>query len=185
MRGVSVIAFALIVAGCGRAPIDDRLIAAPDDADRAPEGCGAEAGGSDDLASEPAEWLDDEEYIRWQDVDGCPIRVDVVAHVRGDEQCAWQDVDLLTVGVPLGASTAGNAERRTYYWDPSRALSEMPIGVGTIEREHMPESAVDTGLRLDGTELWVDDLDPTVMYHVLGDEVAVWQLDRFGQATCT
>lgn len=177
----------LLAAACGREGVDGRLIAEAADGERAPEGCGATAGARDDLAAEPAAWLEAAEYIRWQDVDGCPIRVDVVAHSRGSERCNWEDVDFLTIGVPIGASIDGAEEARTYFWDPTGALDQVPIGAGSesIESLYLPESAIDTGLRLDGKELWYDELDPTVLFHVGGDRAEVWQLDQFEQLTCS
>ena len=49
-----------------------------------------------------------------------------------------------------------------------------PFGT-EIERANLPGSAVDTGFRRNGHELWLDESDESVIYIVAGDTVQVWE----------
>lgn len=180
-----VVLLAFLGAACDGSGIDDRLIATPDDTVLAPSGCGARPGGVDDLTAEPTDWLQYGEYVRWSDRDRCPVRVDVVAHVRGPEHCGWAEVDFLTVGDPVGTPITESARSYRYYWDPTGALADQPVPTtGSMPVDELPASAYDSGFRLDGTELWFDSADRTVAYRVLSDDVDVWRLDEASALVC-
>jgi hypothetical protein len=174
----------LAIASCGgTSGVDDRLVADTDDGEFVPDECGL-GGSFDDLELEPAQWLDEREYVRWQDVDGCPVRVDVVGHVYGDIACGWERVEFIAIGWPVGTSYAGAATEHRYYWDPDGLLGEIAPPTSVMPRSDMPMSASDTGFRLDGMELWVDALDENRIFRITGEDVEVWPRDIDGTIRC-
>ena len=44
----------------------------------------------------------------------------------------------------------------------------------------MPDTALDTGYRRDGSELWLDEENEAVLYRVSGDTVEAFQLSSSG-----
>lgn len=78
-----------------------------------PTGCESEPGSPTDLASEPAGWLAFGRYLRLTDLDGCPIRIDVISHIRGFEHCGSQSAEFITIGRELGESIGTRRACRT------------------------------------------------------------------------
>ena len=139
-----------------------------------PVGCDAEPGSPTDLDSEPAHWLVFGNYMRWEDGNGCPVRVDVIAHIRGAEHCEYEEAEFISLGPTLGESFSTSENSTRYIWNadgviPGTAAGEyIPLSV-------VPGSAIDTEYRQDETELWIDPTDPTGIYLIRGEEVRFFQ----------
>jgi hypothetical protein len=71
-------------------------------------------------------------------------------------------------------------------WDPTGALNGLNgIGRGiSIDAAELPDSADDTGYRLDGTELWVDTADSEVAYLLHDQRADILTQDVGQQAGC-
>jgi hypothetical protein len=169
-------------------PSDDLKASTHDAADAAPR-CGQVPNGPDDLTAEPRSWVQDGLHYRWHDRDGCPVRVDVVSHIRGPEHCDWQNVQFITIGEPIGTSIGqrqADPAARRFVWDPTGALNGLNgIGRGiSIDAAELPDSADDTGYRLDGTELWVDTADSEVAYLLHDQRADILTQDVGQQAGC-
>lgn len=155
--------------------------------------CETSDGSPVDLAAEPAEWLVWDSYIRWRDADDCPVRIDVVAHVRGSNRCGWRGAEFLTMGRPIGERIGKRysvTSTSRFLWDPDAVLPRGPFG-NSIPLDELPVDAVDTGFRLPASarmvdetteppddsklQLFIDDVaDPATLYLIDGDEVEVW-----------
>lgn len=152
-----------------------------------PQGCRSERGSPTDLDAEPAEWLLYGQYTRWSDTAGCPVRVDVISQYDGPEHCGWQGVDFLTVGRPIGTSFKDDENTAdTYVWDPDDRLADVDdIDRGRhIDITELPPTATDTGYRLDGVELWLDNDNRDVAYQVDGSDVKVLVRDAPRRLLC-
>ena len=171
----------VMVAACASGGVPDELRARSDDGETAPAGCGGESDGPEDLTAEPALRRTAERY-RWRDQHGCPIRVDVIVHLRGDdEHCDMGSVEIIRVGTPLGTSidNFSDPEVRTFVWDPSNVLGptdDVDRSL-TIDRGQLPSTAIDSGYRLDGVELWTDSGSDDVLYRVRDDRAQVLMQD--------
>lgn len=155
--------------------------------------CETSDGSSLDLAAEPTDWPIWDSYIRWSDADGCPLRLDVVAHVRGSDRCGWQGAEFITMGRPIGGPIGKRYSVEStsrFLWDPDAVLPRGPFGE-LLDSEDLEAPTVDSGFRLmesqrstvddlsqtaDGSyALHVDDLDdPTILYLRLDGRVEVW-----------
>lgn len=155
--------------------------------------CETSDGSALDLAAEPSDWLIWDSYIRWADTDGCPLRLDVVAHVRGSERCGWQGAEFITMGRPIGEPIGKRYSLEStsrFLWDPDAVLPKGPFGE-VLDEDDLEVAVVDSGFRLtesqrltvdelsqttDGSySLHVDDLDdPTTLFLMLDDRVEVW-----------
>jgi hypothetical protein len=151
-----------------------------------PQDCPSEPGSPTDLDAEPAEWLLYGQYTRWSDTAGCPVRIDVISQVDGPEHCDWQGADFLTVGRPIGTSFEDDRRANTYVWDPDDRLADVDdVDRGQhIDIRDLPSTAVDTGYRLDGVELWLDDQNRDVAYRVDGSNVEVLVRDATHRLLC-
>lgn len=191
----SLIAFCFLAAACGGAGIGpatgqdlsaDATVAMTVEVEgegplvvTRPKGCGAEPGSPTDLSAEPAHWLAFGTYLRWTDTDGCPVRIDVISHIRGAGHCNWQAAEFITIGNPLGASFASGLSPETtnrYVWDPTGVLPDGPYG-DTLASAELPSSADDTGFRREGAALWLNADDESVLYRVRGEVVEIWLRD--------
>ena len=142
--------------------------------------CDAQSGSPIDLASEPQDWLQYGAYLRWTDSDGCLVRIDVISHHHGAAHCGWQTMESITIGRPIGASIgAGALAANRYVWDSRGVLPDGPIG-SEMQLSDMPVTAFDTGYRRDGSELWLDENDDSVLYRVSGNSVEAFQLSSSG-----
>jgi hypothetical protein len=142
--------------------------------------CDAQPGSPIDLASEPRDWLQYDVYLRWTDSDGCLVRIDVISHHQGAAHCGWQSMESITVGRPFGSSiAAGASTANRYVWDPRGVLPDGPIGL-ELNLPDMPVTAFYTGYQRDGTELWLDEIDESVLYRVTGDTVEAFELSSSG-----
>lgn len=137
-----------------------------------PEGCPSDPGSTTDLRAEPPMYVRPglPEWERWTDEAGCEIRLDVISMVAGPDHCGWETATFISTGTPIGAPkprVAGD-ETRTFIWDPEQVL----VRIDGIDRSislpiaDLAGRAADTGFRHDNTQLWLDDVDPSVAYMV-------------------
>lgn len=149
----------------------------------------AEAGSPTDLASEPTEWLQYNDYLRWQDEAGCNVRVDVISNSMGPDHCGWTKAEWLTIGDPVGTSVGQeqiSEDARTYIWDPEGDLG-VDDGIDratTLPVDELPETAAATGYQRDGGELWLDPKDPDHAYRVRDGEAQRFALDPDHRMLC-
>jgi hypothetical protein len=139
-----------------------------------PLGCDAESGSAVDLESEPAFWLAFGDYMRWVDIDGCPVRIDVIAHHHLAEHCGWGAAESITVGQTLDEPFENSENSRRFVWNRDGVIPGFESGA-TIPRASLPDSARDTGYRQGQAELWVDDSDTSVLL-IVNDSVKVFRL---------
>jgi len=90
-------------------------------------------------------------------------------------------VEIIRVGTPLGTSidNFSDPEVRTFVWDPSNVLGptdDVDRSL-TIDRGQLPSTAIDSGYRLDGVELWTDSGSDDVLYRVRDDRAQVLMQD--------
>ena len=166
-----VVGYPTVVAieSIGRPPVVD-LVVRDFEPIVQPTGCRAEPGAPTDLAAEPLEWLIYTDFIRWVDGAGCPVRIDVISDVMGPRHCGWETSEWITIGTPLGApirTEAGTAAAtaRTFIWDPNGAINprlpDVSMSVGDL-----PTTAAASQYRVADAQLWLDELDPDVLYCV-------------------
>jgi hypothetical protein len=62
--------------------------------------CMANPGSPLDVAGEP-DWRQYADYFPWTDVDGCLVRIDVLAERAGPDHCGWEDSRVLITGPSL------------------------------------------------------------------------------------
>lgn len=144
--------------------------------------CEAESGSPIDLASEPKDWLQYGSYLRWIDGDGCLVRIDVISHHHGAAHCGWERMESISIGRPFGSSIAAGSSTETtnrYVWDPQGVLPDGPLG-SELDLADIPDTALDTGYRRDGSELWLDETDESVLYRIRGSTVEAWERSSSG-----
>jgi len=143
-----------------------------------PVGCVSEPGAPTDLDSEPSQWLAFGEYKRWSDSEGCPVRVDVVAHINGAEHCDVQDAEFITIGRPLGVGVEylSPETANRYVWNAGGVVRGLPPAK-TVSSSDLPASAVDTGYVREADRLWLDEADASVLYVVAGETARVFVRD--------
>ena len=143
-------------------------------------GCFAEPGSPSDLLSEPTDWLLWGDYHRWFDSEGCPVRLDVIAHIHGSGHCDLEKAEFITLGLPLtqlfDVYSEGTYISSRYIWAPDGIIRGVASGE-EIPRFAVPESAIDTEYRQDEAELWVDPTDPTVIFLIRDEQARVFRLN--------
>jgi hypothetical protein len=90
------------------------------------------------------------DLYRWQTYDGCAVRLDYVMTRRGG--CV-AGVDEILTGWPFG-STHDHHDYRVFVRDPN-GVSASKNAKGFDAHASLPPSAEDTGLRQDGSALWM------------------------------
>jgi hypothetical protein len=155
-----------------------------------PIGCDSPEGSPTDLRSEPLAWVsNDDTYIRRTDAVGCLVRIDVIDYFYGPLGCGWESAEYFTIGTPLGTSIADDQtrldSRRTYIWDPQDVITpDDPPRDRTIPVEDLPDTAIDTGYRLDTAELWTDTADDRHIYRAADGHADQFVLDADHQLLC-
>ncbi len=140
-------------------------------------GCETGTGSALDLSEEPLGFVLTGTRTRWQDPEGCPVRLDVISDNTGPPHCDLDGARFLTVGTPVG-SLPEDDTRRAYVFDPDRTLTGAVRGEwGSIGGpELVPDSAVGTGYRsAGGFELWTDPTDAEYVWGVNGSTVQAWR----------
>jgi hypothetical protein len=139
--------------------------------------CGSVPGSPADLAAEPSDWLAYGIYLRWSDADGCPVRIDVISHIRGAEHCDFESTEFITIGPRLGDSILDGSvialAANRYVWDPEGVLPGGPYDT-MIDLEDLPADVHDTGYRQGDAALWLSDSEPPLFYRVMGTTAQMW-----------
>jgi hypothetical protein len=143
-----------------------------------PVGCETTPGSPIDLDAEPAFWLAFSDFLRWFDEEGCAVRIDVISHQHLAEHCGWEEAEAMSVGVEFGEPFSNSEHSRRYVWNRDGVVPDVKAGE-VIPVDALPHSAEDTGYRQGDWELWIDPLDPTVLF-VVGDSVRVFALEPLG-----
>lgn len=106
---------------------------------------------------------------RWQTFDGCDVRLDFAMTRMGG---CYEDVDDILIGWPLG-TTHSHHDYRVYLRDPG-----LVTGVKSakdFERDAtLPDGALDSGLRQEGSELWMVPGQDGSIWLVSSDHVERW-----------
>ena len=106
-----------------------------------PDGCPAERDDPLDVGSESTERvLNADSYDRWQEGEGCAVRLDVVTTLPGDAHGNWESVTFLVLGEP---ATPG----RHYLHDPEARLADAVDRSRVLAADELPPTASDTGYR--------------------------------------
>lgn len=137
-----------------------------------PVTCGA----ATDVANEP-NWRQYADYRRWTTADGCLVRIDVLADRAGPAHCGFDAARVIITGIPIGARYTDESSSATYVRDPTNVFGDAVTASAFDPHATLPGGAVDTGLRQQGTELWVDPANRSAIYLVAGALVERWPLD--------
>jgi hypothetical protein len=137
------------------------------------DGCDSEPGAQTDLDAEPALWLEHGNYMRWEDTNGCPIRIDVIADTRGAEHCGYQEAESLTLGQTTGEPFSSSQDSRRFVWNGGGVIKGLDPGE-IVPRSSLPASAFDTGYRQAGAGLWMSGDSAFV---VTGDTAKVFHFE--------
>lgn len=100
------------------------------------------------------------------------IRLDYVMTRSGG---CFQGVDEIVMGWPLG--TDSHSDSRIYIRDPSH-VSGVKSASEFVADVALPGDATDTGLRQDGSELWVVPNDDASVWLRAGENVERWPQER-------
>lgn len=142
-----------------------------DDAEAEGKRCTAERGSVTDVDNEP-DWRQHADYRPWTDTKGCLVRIDVVAERSGPDHCGWEDADVLIVGDPLGERYG--AESVQFVRDPDGVFDRPALTEGFAADAEVPDSAVDSGFRRGGVQLWHAPDDQSQVWLVDGDSAESW-----------
>jgi hypothetical protein len=117
------------------------------------QACAGPSGSITDLASEPRYQAN---YLHRWTTDGCLVRLDVLMTRTGG--CGPED---MLMGTPLGASTTSSSPR-IYVRGDTTAFGGGAAGYNP--NATLPASAVDTGFRQEGRELWIVPGDDSFVF---------------------
>ena len=110
---------------------------------------------------------------RWGYEDGCDVRLDVVmTRVNG---CAGVS-EILLGWPPVRVSNEEN--NRIFVKDPRNRARDKDVAESFETLDELPDDATDTGLRHEGQELWVDEMDDSSVYVVSGGLIQSWPHDE-------
>jgi hypothetical protein len=133
-------------------------------------------GAATDVASEP-NWRQFADHRQWRTPDGCLVRIDVLADRRGPAHCGFDAARVVTTGIPIGTRYTDETSSAAYVRDPGNVFGDAATASAFDPHAKLPEGAVDTGLRQQGTHLWVDPTDRSAIYLVAGALVERWPFD--------
>jgi hypothetical protein len=162
----------LVLSACASTPIATTSTPNQSPAARFPIACGA----ATDVASEP-DWRQYADYRRWTTADGCLVRIDVLADRPGPAHCGFEAARIIITGISIGARYTDESSSATWVRDPSNVLGDPATASAFDADAKLPDGAVDTGFRQQGTELWVAPTDRSAIYLVTGASVERWPLD--------
>lgn len=128
-----------------------------------PRECSAEKDSALDVEGEP-DWRQYADYTPWTDVDGCLVRIDVLAERPGPDHCGWEDSRVIITGDPFETRYTDGSMSVEYVRDPN-GVYEIPAFVdGFRVLDSLPDDAVDTGYRQGTRELWISSADPEAIF---------------------
>lgn len=139
--------------------------------------CPGEPGSPTDLSEDP-DYGPNTDLVRWTTASGCPVSYEVLVTFRpgADFHCApWPPS--ISMGTPLGARMGDDGGRR-YTRDPEGRFDDPELQAGFDGDAALPASAVDSGYRQDGVELWTDPGDDSFIYLVGPDTTERWPLQE-------
>ena len=123
-------------------------------------------------------WRQFAEYRLWATADtGCLLRIDVIGDRPGPEHCGFEDARVIITGIPVGARYSDPTNTAEYVRDPRNVLGDASTASAFDPDAELPEGAVDTGFRQEGTELWLDPTDAAAIFLVTGEIVERWPRD--------
>ena len=164
----------MVLAGCSLAQAPSTPGGQP--AAVVPVVCAAPAGAVTDVATEPA-WRQYADYRTWSMANGCIIRIDVIGDRPGPEHCGWEAARVIVTGIPVGARATDDRSDANYVRDPHNVFGDQVTASAFDPDAELPDGAVDTGFRQEGTALWVDRDDGLAIYLVMATVVERWPLD--------
>jgi hypothetical protein len=138
--------------------------------------CDAPEGSVNDVATEP-DWRGFGEYREWTTEDGCLIRIDILGDRPGPEHCGFESARVIVTGIPVGTRYTDASDDAEYIRDPENVFGDQDIADAFDPDAELPPGAEDTGFRSEGTELWVDPANDSVIYLVTGTTIESWPLD--------
>ena len=139
--------------------------------------CAGREGSPIDVATEPG-WRAFADYRTWTTAeDGCVLRIDVIGDRPGPAHCRFDAARVIVTGRPVGARYTNSQDATEYVRDPDDVQGDAATAAGFDPDAKLPDDAVDTEFRQDGTELWVDPDDPSAIYLVGDDRVERWPRD--------
>lgn len=147
-----------------------------------PVACPTEPGSAIDLDSEPAFWLVNGKYMRWETVAGCPVRVDVIAHLGGPDHCGWERAEFLTISDEVGKPFDPlDAAARRYVWNEGGVINGFEPAV---TRAVLPVGVVDTDFIRDGEQLFVHPDDDSRIWLLGPNQAREFVLDQDNVTLC-
>jgi hypothetical protein len=141
-----------------------------------PRRCPAQEGSVNDVATEPP-WRQFTESRQWTTADGCLIRIDVLVDRAGPVHCGFEAARVIVTGIPVGNRSTSSLDSYEYIRDPTDVFGDPVTAAAFDPDADLPVSGSDTGFRNEGTQLWVDVLDPSSIYLVSEDSIERWPLD--------
>lgn len=123
-----------------------------------------ESGAICDSSELPRSYTDSIGLQIWTDASGSPVPTTKIQSWRGPEHCNWQSMTFLELGAA------------TYVRDPQPDLADY-FTEPYQAHATLPDDAVDTGYRRDGTKLWLSP-DEQRAYFGTTDDVEVWPRDQ-------
>ena len=105
------------------------------------------------------------------------MRIDVLADRPGPAHCGFDAARVIIAGIPIGARYTDETTSATYVRDPGNVFGDAATATAFDAHAKLPEGAIDTGLRQEGTQLWVDPTDRSAIYLLAGTSVERWPLD--------
>jgi hypothetical protein len=131
-------------------------------------------GPQNDLSKEPNYPVN---YIhRWTTKDDCDVRLDVLMTRQGEGACGGSRVADILMGTPLGRPHDESAAR-IYIKDPTNVFGDDVTSEAYEADAELPDDAVDSGYRQDGTELWISRDDDRSIYLVAESSIEKWPQD--------
>lgn len=165
-RRIRSLAMALIILGaCADSEPTRSSSASPHDL--MPDAMSCADADATNVEAEPAYAAD---YLyRWNTYDGCSVRLDFVITRRGG---CFEDVDDILIGWPLG-TTHTHHDYRIYLRDPQDVTGAQTGGDLELDAT-LPTEAMDTGLRQEGSELWMVPGEDEFIWLVSPDSIERW-----------
>ena len=105
------------------------------------------------------------------------MRIDVLADRPGPAHCGFEAARVIITGIPIGARYTDETSSATYVRDPGNVFRDAATASAFDSHAKLPKDAVDTGLRHQGTQLWVDPTDHSAIYLIAETSVERWPLD--------